>query len=902
MFNIITYYLDRVILNYHHSIILLVITQSNLLLFLVITTVLLTSPLVFGTVFASPPTLVDSDFKIVFYFDPSTSIITIPNVTVGTQNDRLFVVSVALDQQVGPVATVSSVTFGPTGTSCSVNPLGESFTRVLSSTSEVSNKVRNELWYLTAPSASQTCDIIINLTNDVGSTSDTSALAAFVLFSEVDQTTPIDNAVTATGNSLTPSVSIPNTNDHFILDVMSSVTDGLTTQGSNQDLQGGYTNLFNFLAGTSTQSGNLDSTMDWVITPGPGVPADDWAISAITIHANTISPSAPILNTIGNQSGDELSPITFTANATDADIPAETLSFSLSGAPNGSVINGTTGVFTWTPTESQTNSTFDVIVSDGILSDSETITIIVNEVNVSPISISQSITTNEDTPKSFTLNATDTDIPIQSLTFTILTQPAKGTLSGTTPNLTYTPNANYNGVDSFTFNANDGILNSTSTISITVNSVDDDGIISYRSNTGINGLNSPKIKIWGDAGSGNWGNEIELPSAGSPIRHLVLKHSPISAKNVLVTQSDDGNLDAYVCQSTCNQALSWTVTNNIGQVASTAINQKRFDVSFESSTGDAMIVYSVLSTNTTRDMAYKILPSASSSFAGIVESYIDDNSANGGSDLAYTWVSMDKKPTSEEISLIGFDSTGLDINAWIWSGNTWGNRQEITASATSTGGNQAIGIKYISNGSKAFAMGGDGVNGNIAVWNWNGITWTNSADFDIDTSDTLDASWMTLKPDPTSDDLQVAIVDSGSDLATAYWSGSAWTVTSNIDTNVDVNSARPVDFAWNPTGSNGKLVWDTDTTGSTLSQRTCSPTCTGTTTFTSYSGTGAWMSLHTNPDSVDIVDIVGIRLNNAFDIGSFMWNGTLFTNYGDSAITADTTVTTFESYSFDFTN
>ena len=41
--------------------------------------------------------------------------------------------------------------------------------------------------------------------------------------------------------------------------------------------------------------------------------------------------------------------LTFTATATDADLPANTLTFSLSGEPVGASIDPNTGVFTWTP-------------------------------------------------------------------------------------------------------------------------------------------------------------------------------------------------------------------------------------------------------------------------------------------------------------------------------------------------------------------------------------------------------------------------------------------------------------------------------------------------------------------------------------------------------------------------
>jgi DNA/RNA endonuclease G (NUC1) len=59
--------------------------------------------------------------------------------------------------------------------------------------------------------------------------------------------------------------------------------------------------------------------------------------------------------------------LTFTAQATDVDLPAQTLTFSLVGAPAGASINPSSGVFSWTPTAAQagTNHTFSVSVTDG---------------------------------------------------------------------------------------------------------------------------------------------------------------------------------------------------------------------------------------------------------------------------------------------------------------------------------------------------------------------------------------------------------------------------------------------------------------------------------------------------------------------------------------------------------
>src|SRR5690606_39579039 len=83
---------------------------------------------------------------------------------------------------------------------------------------------------------------------------------------------------------------------------------------------------------------------------------------------------------------DEGSPLSFTATATDSDRPARTLAFSVGGtAPVGAASDATTGVLTWTPTEDQGSCSIEVIVSDGELTDSETITVTVNEANVAQI-------------------------------------------------------------------------------------------------------------------------------------------------------------------------------------------------------------------------------------------------------------------------------------------------------------------------------------------------------------------------------------------------------------------------------------------------------------------------------------------------------------------------------------
>ena len=93
--------------------------------------------------------------------------------------------------------------------------------------------------------------------------------------------------------------------------------------------------------------------------------------------------------------------------------------------------------------------------------------------NHAPVATAQNVATAEDTAKTLTLAGTDEDSG-DTLTYSVASNPSHGTLSGTAPNLTYTPTANFNGSDSFTFTVNDGTVDSSAaTVTLTVSAVND---------------------------------------------------------------------------------------------------------------------------------------------------------------------------------------------------------------------------------------------------------------------------------------------------------------------------------------------------------------------------------------------------------------------------------------------
>ncbi len=96
--------------------------------------------------------------------------------------------------------------------------------------------------------------------------------------------------------------------------------------------------------------------------------------------------------------------------------------------------------------------------------------------NTPPVADDQTVTTNIDTAVGITLTGSDANG--DPLTYTVTSQPLHGTLSGTAPNLTYTPDTGYNGTDTFKFKVNDGTVDSneaTVTINVTDQTQTKDG-------------------------------------------------------------------------------------------------------------------------------------------------------------------------------------------------------------------------------------------------------------------------------------------------------------------------------------------------------------------------------------------------------------------------------------------
>jgi hypothetical protein len=192
--------------------------------------------------------------------------------------------------------------------------------------------------------------------------------------------------------------------------------------------------------------------------------------------------TSPVLATIGPRTVDELSTLQFVATASDSDVPAQSLLFSLMNGSAGTVPQGAAiaadGTFSWTPSENQGPGVFifDVCVTDnGVppLDDCETVTVNVNESNLPPsIGSLDPFVLDEGETLAFTALASDPDLPANNLSFSLEGAPAGASIDAASGTFSWTPQDDAG--SPFTFAvivADEAGASTRADVSVTVNNV-----------------------------------------------------------------------------------------------------------------------------------------------------------------------------------------------------------------------------------------------------------------------------------------------------------------------------------------------------------------------------------------------------------------------------------------------
>ena len=234
---------------------------------------------------------------------------------------------------------------------------------------------------------------------------------------------------------------------------------------------------------------NGTETFEYTVSDGT---ATDTGTASIDVGAVNDGPVA----TDDTATTTEDNAVTLDLTANDTDLDGDTLTVTqIDGqdiAAGGSVDVGfgtvtmnDDGTVTFNPDEHWNGvDTFEYTVSDGTATDTGTASITVDAVNDGPVATDDSATTTEDTAVTMDLTQNDTDLDGDTLTVTQIDGQdiaAGGSVDvgfGTVTmnddgTVTFNPDDNWNGVDTFEYTVSDGTATDTGTASITVDAVND---------------------------------------------------------------------------------------------------------------------------------------------------------------------------------------------------------------------------------------------------------------------------------------------------------------------------------------------------------------------------------------------------------------------------------------------
>ena len=259
-------------------------------------------------------------------------------------------------------------------------------------------------------------------------------------------TTPVaNNQLVATPEDTAVAITLTGTD----ADAGTTLTYAIVTQPAHGNLTGSGAGR------TYTPATNFNGTDSFSFTVNDGTATSGLATVVIQVSAVNDAPvaSAQSLTT------PESTAIAITLAGSDPEGYA--ITYQVSGTPGHGTLTGTAPNLTYTPTTYYNGGdslSFTVTDSEGVVSPAATVSITVTPVNQVPVALNRSLPVILNTATAIVLTGSDVDN--DPLTYTVLSQPAHGTLTGTAPNLTYTPAAGYNSTDSFTFKVNDGTVDS----------------------------------------------------------------------------------------------------------------------------------------------------------------------------------------------------------------------------------------------------------------------------------------------------------------------------------------------------------------------------------------------------------------------------------------------------------
>ena len=214
---------------------------------------------------------------------------------------------------------------------------------------------------------------------------------------------------------------------------------------------------------------NMDNIYDVAVQVFDGALTDT---QTLTITVQPANEHAPVITSHGGSTVDvsilENTSAVATLTASDADLPAQTLTWSFAGGADAGrfTIDAASGELNFVappdhdiPGDFGGNNVYEVVVqvSDGSLTDARTFRVTVQDVNEAPTASNGGYGSLEDQALAGTLPLAN-DPEGQLITYSLLAGTPNATVVvNPDGSFSYTPNADYNGLDSFQFRVSDAL-------------------------------------------------------------------------------------------------------------------------------------------------------------------------------------------------------------------------------------------------------------------------------------------------------------------------------------------------------------------------------------------------------------------------------------------------------------
>lgn len=347
--------------------------------------------------------------------------------------------------------------------------------------------------------------------------------------------------------------------------------------------------------------------------------------------------------------------------------------------------------------------------------------------------------------------------------------------------------------------------------------VSGDGILSY----GESANTTPRWRTYQAA------NNFSLEAAtttGVVPSTVTAKTSPTKQEAVAGYVNSSG-----VLQILCYNGTAWT--NEWSVTVGGTGTANRFDIAYETTSGDVMVAYST-NTPTANELAYRTKPgSAACGSANWSAATIFSSARTSGT---VQWIRMEASSASgsNTIGLAWADSAS-DLSAMGWTGASWAIPEPTTVleanleRITTVGDVRSFDIAFESTSGNLMVVWGPSDASAICTVGSNCIKYARyttswSAATAIPTVGD-EATIIDISANPASNEIVMgAIGNRGSDLSAAYWSGSAWTGKLDADatSTLPVVGGGTVATGWLTSGATTRSVIvyaDADATTTSLS-------------------------------------------------------------------------------------